>query len=122
MTRRSKILLVRVMSVIAVAVAIAAIEFFQFTRNLNRRIVNLTDDQARVMLNNELPRGTNKFQVKQFLDAKKWPYSDNGSMVQTMIHDAGHNGLIRTDIQIKFWFDSEDKLISYEINDIHTGP
>jgi hypothetical protein len=39
-----------------------------------------------------------------------------------MIHDAGHQGFIRKDIQIKFSFNPEDKLISYEIQDIFTGP
>jgi hypothetical protein len=122
MTRRNKILLVSVTSVIALAVTILTIRVVQFTRNFNRKVVNLTDDQARLMLNSELPKGTSKSRVKQFLDAKKWPYSDNGSMVQTMIHDAAHQGFIQTDIQIKFSFDSGDKLISYEIKDFFKGP
>jgi hypothetical protein len=115
MTRRNNVLLGSFMSFIVIAVAIAAILFIQISKNF-KRIVNLTADQARVMLNNELPI------VAQFLDAKKWPYSDNGSIIQTMIHDAEHNGLIRTDIQIKFSFDSEEKLVSYEIKDFLTGP
>ena len=122
MTTRSKFLLVSVTSVIAVVVAIVEFRVVQFSGNFNRRIVNLTDEQARLMLNNELPRGTTRLRVKQFLDRKNWPYSDIGSTVQTMIHDAEHHGFIRTDIQIKFLFDSEDKLISYEIKDLSTGP
>jgi hypothetical protein len=122
MTKRSKILMISATSVIVVAVTILTIRVMQFTENFDRKIVNLTDDQARLMLDKGLPRGTSKFRVTQFLEARKWPYSDYGSMVQTMIRDAGHNGLIRTDIQIKFSFDSEDKLISYEIQDIFTGP
>ena len=124
MTRQSKILLVSATCVIVVAVVIVAIQTIQFSRNFNRRIVNLTDEQARLMIRNELPAGTSKFRVKQFLDSKKWPYGDrdNGSTIQTMIHDAEQNGLIRTDIQIQFHFNSDDKLISYEIKDIHTGP
>lgn len=122
MTTRNKILLFRVLGVIAIVLVIAAIQFTQFARNFNRRIVNLTDDQVKLILNSELPAGTTRFRVKQALDAKKWPYTDNGSIVQTMIHDAGHNGLIRTDIQIKFSFDDEDKLVAYEIKDILTGP
>jgi len=39
-----------------------------------------------------------------------------------MIHDAEHNGFIRTDIRIQFHFASDDKLISYEIKDLLTGP
>jgi hypothetical protein len=121
MKGRNKALLGSFMSFIVIAVAIAAILFDQISKNF-KRIMNLTDDQARVMLNNELPKGTGKSRVAQFLDAKKWPYSDNGSIIQTMIHDAEHNGLIRTDIQIKFSFDSEEKLVSYEIKDFLTGP
>ena len=83
MTRRSKILTVSATSVIAVAVAIFTIRVIQFTRNFDGKIVNLTDDQARWMLDSELPRGTSKFRVAEFLDAKKWPsYSDNGSMAK----------------------------------------
>src|SRR5260370_37320666 len=109
MTRRSKILLVSIGSVIAVATAIVAIRAIQFSREFNRKAVNITDEQVKFMLNSELPRGTSRFQVKQFLDAKKWPHSDYGSTVQTMLRDAEHQGFIRTDIQIKFSFDSEDK-------------
>jgi hypothetical protein len=122
MTRRSKILLVNTTSVIAVALAIVTIRVLQFSRDFDREIVNLTDEQAKLMLNNELPSGTRKFRIKQFLDVKKWPYSDSRSTVQTMIHNAEHNGLIRKDIQIKFSFDSQEKLISYAINDFFTGP
>jgi hypothetical protein len=38
-----------------------------------------------------------------------------------MIRDAQHQGFIRTDIQIKFSFDSKDNLIAYKINDFYTG-
>src|SRR5260370_38280158 len=110
MTRQTKILLVRVTSVIGIVAAIAAILFIQVSRNF-RTILNLTDDQARFMLNNELPKGTNKFRVKQFLDARKWPYSDNAAMVQTMIHDAAHNALILKGTQTQFYFHCETQLI-----------
>lgn len=89
---------------------------------LNYAQVNLTDRQAREILNRELPIGTDKSRVKQFLDVKAWAYSDKGSSVQSMIRDASHNFLIRTDIQIQFFFDSNGKLVSYELQDFHTGP
>ena len=122
MTRRSKIVLVSVVSVIAVAAAIVAIRVIQFSREFNRKVVSITDEQVKLVLNSELPDGASKLRVKQFLDAKKWPHSDYGSTVQTMIRDAQHQGFIRTDIQIKFSFDSKDNLISYKINDFYTGP
>ncbi len=89
---------------------------------LNYAQVNLTDRQAREILNRELPIGTDKSRVKQFLDAKAWPYSDRGPSIQSMIRDASHNFLIRTDIQIQLFFDSNGKLVSYELQDFHTGP
>jgi hypothetical protein len=119
MTRRSKILLFGVAFLI-VAV-IVAILILQLSRNF-REVVNLTDEQAKLILNKELPTGTSKIRVRQFLDRKNWPYSDFGPTVQTMIHDARHNGLIRTDIQIQFHFNSDDGLISYDIKDFFTGP
>jgi hypothetical protein len=89
---------------------------------LNSERSNLTDEQVREMLSRELPIGTDKSLVKRFLDAKPWPYSEIGQSLQSMIRDASHNILIRTDIQIRFFFDSNGKLVSYEIVDINTGP
>jgi hypothetical protein len=122
MTRRSKILLLSAAGIITVAVVIVAIRVIQFSREFDRKIVNLTDHQAKLILNKELPSGTSKYRVKQFLDEKKWAYGDDGSTVQALVYDASHNGLIRTDIQIWFSFDSQDKLLSFEIQDINTGP
>jgi hypothetical protein len=119
MTKR-KILLLSATCVIVVVVV--AIKVIQFRRILNEHVVNLTDEQARLILGNEAPIGTTKSNVKQFLDARRWPHSDVGSTVQTMVRDASHDFLIRRDIQIRFLFDSKDELISYEIKDILTGP
>lgn len=102
MTRRGKIILVSATSVVAITIAVVTVRVIRFSREFDRKIVNLTDEQARLMLNNKLPIGTSRLDVKQFLDTKKWPYSDFGSTVQALVRDASHNGLIRTDIQI--WF------------------
>ena len=120
MTRRSKILLVS--ATCAIVAVVVAIKVIQFRRVLNEHVVNLTDEQARLILRNEAPIGTTKSNVKQFLDAKRWPYSDVGSTVQAIVRDASHDFLIRRDIQIRFFFDSKDRLISSEIKDIFTGP
>jgi hypothetical protein len=89
---------------------------------LNSAQINLTDQQAREILNRELPIGTDKSRIKRFLDTKAWPYSDRGFFIQSMIRDASHNFLIRTDIQIQFFFDSNGKFVSYKLQDFHTGP
>jgi len=103
----------------AIVVAILA---FPVRTWLKSQQTNLTDKQAREMLNRELTIGTDKSRVKEFLDAKYWAYSDRGSTIQAMVRDAGHSLLIRTDIQVQFFFDANGKLVSYQLQDFHTGP
>jgi hypothetical protein len=118
MTKGSKLLLIAAgLAALALMIVLA----FQVHR-LNSAQINLTDQQAREILNRELPIGTDKSRVKQFLDAKSWANSDRGSAIQAMVRDASHTILIRTDIQIQFLFDSKGKLDSYELKDIRTGP
>jgi hypothetical protein len=89
---------------------------------LNSEQTKLTDQQAREILNRELPVGTDKWRVKRFLDTNAWDYSDGGSTIQAIVRDASHNSLIRTDIRVRFFFDSQGKLVSYDLQDLHTGP
>ena len=91
-------------------------------RCLNSEHIKLTDQEAREILNRELPVGTDKSRVKQFLDVEGWTYTDSGSTIQSLVYDAAHNFMIRTDIHFQFFFDSKEKLVSYEITDINTGP
>jgi hypothetical protein len=119
MTKRSKFLLIATgLAALAVATVIA----FEIHRLNSVQIINLTDQQAREILNRELPVGTDKMRVKQFLNVKGWAYTDSGSTIQSMVYDAAHNFMIRTDIHFQFFFDSKGKLVSYEIVDINTGP
>jgi hypothetical protein len=118
MKKGSKSLLVAGALLASALIAVVALQ----VHRLNSEQTNLTDQQTRDILNRELPIGTDKSRVKRFLDARAWRYSDRGSAVQAMIKDASHNFLVRTDIQIQFLFDSEGKLVFYEIEDFHTGP
>jgi hypothetical protein len=120
MRRQSKMLLVSAASLIVIL--IVAIQVIEFSRKLNQHVVNLTDEQARLIIKNELPIGTSKLSVKRFLDTKKWFYADDGSIVQAIVYDASHSFLVRTDIVIRFSFDSKDELKSYEIKHFLTGP
>ena len=118
MTRRSKILLTVVSFGVAVLLILAAIQIHKMTEHK----VILTDEEVRQIILRDLPPGTRRSVVKHFLDGKGWNYSDSGSTTQTMVRDAEHDFLIRTDIQIQFHFDSENKLVSYSLMDFHTGP
>jgi hypothetical protein len=103
--------------------ALAVVIFIEFeVHRLNSRQINLTDEEAREILNRELPIGTDKLRVKQFLDAKGWAYTDSGSSIQAMVRDAAHTFWIRTDIHLQFFFDAKGRLVSYELGDINTGP
>ena len=120
MTRRSKILLVS--AACAIVLVIVAIQMIQLSRKLNEHVVNLTDEQARATIKNELPQGASKFSVMKLLDAKKWPYTDDGSTVKAVVRDASHTFFVRDDLVIRFSFDSKDNLKSYEITHFLTGP
>jgi hypothetical protein len=54
------------MSVIVVAAAIVAIRVIQFSREFNRKVVSIPDEQVKLMLNSELPNGASRLRVKQF--------------------------------------------------------
>lgn len=89
---------------------------------LNHEQAKLTDKQAKEILDRELPIGTDKSQVKRFLDANAWDYSDVGSIIQAIVRDSSRNWLIRTNIRVRFYFDTQGKLISYDLQDLQTGP
>jgi hypothetical protein len=120
MTKRSKILLVS--AACAIVAVIVAIQVIQFSRKLNEHVVNLTDEQARVIIKNQLTQGASKFSVEKFLGEEKWPYTDDGSTVQAVVRDASHTFLVRDDLVIRFSFDPKDKLKSYSITHFLTGP
>lgn len=119
MSKRSKILLV-----VAGSVVLALVSLLVSLRiYINRQEkVNLTDDQVRQMIDSELPRGTQRSVVRKFLAGKGWPHGDEGSTTLAMIHDAEHSFLIRKDIQVRFQFDPNDRLISYDLKAFLTGP
>jgi hypothetical protein len=91
-------------------------------RWLNYRQAKLTQQQAREIVNRELPTGTDKAVVKQFLDAKHWVYSDGGSTIRAIVRDESRSSLIRANIRVQLFFDANGKLVSYELQDLYTGP
>lgn len=116
MTGKTRLLVIAV-TVIAVAACSAV-----WVHGLSKKKVSLTDQQAREILDRELPLGTSRSKVKEFLEHKGWSHSDEGSKTYALVRDASHTFIVRTDIQIRFLFDSEEKLVSYEIKDLFTGP
>jgi hypothetical protein len=110
------IYIVGCLAIVAVVLAFPASTWLRWQQT------KITDRQTREILSRELPVGTDKSRVKLFLDGKHWAYSDRGSIIQASIRDASRGSLIRADIRMQFFFDSQDKLTSYEIKDLLTGP
>jgi|HubBroStandDraft_2_1064218.scaffolds.fasta_scaffold35753_3 hypothetical protein len=103
--------------------AVMALIFTVYARSwLNHEQTKLTEKRTKEILNSELPIGTDKSQVKRFLDRNAWDYSEGGSTIQAIVGDASRNVLIRTNIRVQFYFDSQGKLVSYDLQDLHTGP
>jgi len=110
------------LSIVVSLVVMATILAYPGIRWLNFKQAKLTQQQAREIVDRELPPGTDKSVVKQFLDTKHWAYSDGGSTIQAIVRDASRNSLIRTNIRIRFFFGADSKLASYELQDLYTGP
>jgi hypothetical protein len=82
----------------------------------NSEQTKLTDQQAREILNRELPVGTDKSRAKQLLRREGLGLFRGETRLSrpwSVMHS--RNGLIRTDIRIQFFFDSNGKLVSCEI-------
>ena len=108
--------------IVFVLTAVALI-FTVYARTwLNHEQAKLTEQQAKEILNRELPIGTDKSQVKRFLDRNAWDYSEGDSTLRAIVRDASRSLLIRANIRVQFYFDSQGKLVSYELQDLHTGP
>jgi hypothetical protein len=93
-------------SIAACLGALVIILAFQARTWLNSEQTKLTVQETREILNRELDVGTDKSRVQQFLRREAWAYSDGGSTIQAMVREASRNRLIRTDIRISFFFDS----------------
>lgn len=107
----------------AVCIAGIIVLFVFPARNwINSKQIRLTDQQTREILNRELPPGSSKSRVIEFLKSQRWTYSDGGATVRAMFRDVSQGISARTDIQMRFYFDSDGKLTSYEIQDLLTGP
>lgn len=119
MTKRSEIVLV-----VAGCVVVALVSLFVALRIYvhSREKVNLTNNKVRQMIDRELPRGTARSGVKKFLATQGWPHSDDESTTVAMIPDTEHSFLIRKDIRLNFFFDANDRLISYDLKALFTGP
>ena len=82
----------------------------------------LDGDKLDASIRAELPRGTPKLTVKQFVQARK-PlfYDDLGAHIKARLQGRAENLIFRKDIILDFEFDTNDKLLSYSTKVYLTG-
>jgi len=67
-------------------------------------------------------------QVNEYLSARKIDHSESaknaieGKLIRAAIRDGSKWDLVRTDCFIVFRFDDQDRLVSYEVREVYTGP
>lgn len=92
--------------------------------------VRITKDQVASDVRQHLPLGSSRKQVEEFLGSKgiehsyvpespDMPEYSNADMC--LIRDAAHTWFIRTDIQLVFSFDNQERLNKIVIKEINTG-
>lgn len=92
--------------------------------------VRVTATQVEEDIRAHLPIGSSREEVEAYLDRNQFPhtyvgnspYEACGNCEVALVRDTAHSWLIRTDIQIYFKFDRAQKLASYSVQEINTGP
>lgn len=75
------------------------------------------------LIGSELPTGTPKNRVVQFLENRGLNYSDDREEreIVTLIRDTARDFFVVTDIQIIFEFDEQNRLQNYRVKEVYTG-
>lgn len=87
---------------------------------------NIIEKNLRAQVQQQLRFGSDKEHVIAFLRSRnigEFSYSEKSRILYAIMRDVAKPSFdfIRTDIQLKFFFDEEGKLVSYTIDQIHTG-
>jgi|SRR5215469_354158 len=86
-----------------------------------------TQDKVRETLSKQLPPGTPKKQVGEYLDGQQIPHSDCVQPEENCVRAKVSGGtqrfnIVRTDYGVIFRFDAKNTLIATEIKPYYTGP
>ncbi len=87
---------------------------------------NIIEKNLRTQVQEQLPIGSDKEHVIAFLRGRnigEFSYSEKSRTLYAIMRDVAKPSFdfVRTDIQLRFFFDEEEKLVSYTIDQIHTG-
>ena len=96
----------------------------------SRTQISLTVDQVKTEVKSGISAGDSRSKVEAVLDQKgiahayieksKWPEETRTEFA--LIRNTSRSALIRGDIQIRFKFDEKDRLETYTVKEILTGP
>ena len=88
-------------------------------------------EKVNTLIHHDLPLGASAAQVKTWLDVNRIEHSDYGphhasgadGMIEGIIRDTGRPAaFISADIQIRFTFDKQKRLMDHSVYEVLTGP
>ena len=111
---------------IAIAVAVAAIILWRIIASPQP----LTVERVRKQLEQMTPLGSSRSAVEHYLDSQsiQHSYIDNSKVPNehrlelALIRGTSKTHFVRGDIQIRFQFNESDRLLSYSVREVFTGP
>jgi len=123
-----KFLLAAVLTLMIVSVIAGVV----IRRHQKRAVPRVTAAQVEADIHQHVPVGSSRADVSAYLDTRKVGHTYYGSddykdtryynCEVGLMRDTSSSGLIRTDIEIVFRFGSDMRLVSYNVQEINTGP
>ena len=113
-------------------ITLVGVSLWILDRELKARShVRVTKSQIDNEIRGQLPLGTPRAVIETFLDKRAIAhhyFEDSANAAEDsrteygMIRNASAIGLIRTDLQLRFKFDSQSRLTGYSVQELYTGP
>jgi hypothetical protein len=115
---------------VAIVALVLLVGVFGLNYYFSRTQVTLTVAEVEAELRSGISAGDSRSRVESFLDQKgiahayieksKWPEETRTEFA--LIRNTSRSALIRGDIQVRFKFDEKDRLETYTVKEILTGP
>jgi hypothetical protein len=92
---------------------------------------DLTVKQWNDLINQSLPKGSSRSEIEKFLDQRgiehsyveKSNFPEEANSVIALVRAKDKNGIVKkVGIQLKFKFDVDQRLVSFESKEVFTGP
>lgn len=121
MKKRQFIIAVGTLVAIASLIALACLARVVYQQN--RPWGRVTPAKVERDLQNHVPIGSTRAEVAAYLDSRGISHSTtSGDREQAIMRDTAFGSPVHTDIEISFRFDERQKLTTYSVREINTGP